>query len=41
MIDVKYSEIGTELTVIIEDKKMSCKVVEKPFYDPEKKIASS
>ena len=41
MIDVKYSEIGTELTVIIEDKKISCKVVEKPFYDPEKKIASS
>ena len=41
MIDVKYSEIGTELTVIIEDKKMSCKVVEKPFYDPKKKIASS
>ena len=41
MIDVKYSEIGTELTVIIEDKKISCKVVEKPFYDPKKKIASS
>ena len=41
MIKIEYSEIGTKLEVISNNDKLSGKVVEKPFYDPKKKIASS
>ena len=41
MINIEYSEIGTELDVKIGDKNFKTTVVEKPFYDPKKKIASS
>ena len=41
MVNIEYSEIGTELDVKIEDKNFKTTVVEKPFYDPKKKIASS
>jgi glycine cleavage system aminomethyltransferase T len=41
MVNIEYSEIGTELNVKIGDKNFKTTVVEKPFYDPKKKIASS
>ena len=41
MINIDYSEIGTELDIKIGDKNFKSIVVEKPFYDPKKKIASS
>ena len=41
MINIKYSEIDTELDVKIGDKSFKSIIVEKPFYDPKKKIASS
>ena len=41
MINIEYSEIGTELDVKIGDKNFKTNIVEKPFYDPKKKIASS
>ena len=41
MINIEYSEIGTELDVKIGDRNFKSIVVEKPFYDPKKKIASS
>jgi aminomethyltransferase len=41
MIEIAYSEIGAELTVKTNENQFNCKIVEKPFYDPKKKIASS
>jgi glycine cleavage system aminomethyltransferase T len=41
MINIEYSEIGTELDVKIGDKNFRSNIVEKPFYDPKKKIVSS
>ena len=41
MIKVNHSEIGNTLKVSINDAEISCIIVEKPFYDPKKKIASS
>jgi glycine cleavage system aminomethyltransferase T len=41
MINIEYSEIGKVLDVKIGDKNFKSIVVEKPFYDPKKKIASS
>jgi glycine cleavage system aminomethyltransferase T len=41
MIEIEQSEIGTKLEVITNEGKYNCEVVEKPFYDPKKKIASS
>ncbi|MDC0517531.1 glycine cleavage system protein T [Candidatus Pelagibacter sp.] len=41
MIEINHSEIGNNLKVLINDVKVNCMVVEKPFYDPKKKIASS
>ena len=40
MVDINFSDIGTELEILAENIKFDCKVVEKPFYDPKKKIAS-
>ena len=41
MIEINHSEIGNNLKVLIDDVKINCTIVEKPFYDPNKKIASS
>ena len=41
MIEIDYSEIGAELKVKTNENQFKCKIVEKPFYDPKKKIASS
>ena len=41
MMDIEFSEIGTKLDVKIRDTNFKSTVVEKPFYDPKKKIASS
>ena len=41
MIKVNHSEIGNTLKVSINDAEIDCIIVEKPFYDPKKKIASS
>ena len=41
MIEIAYSEIGTDLKVKTNENQFNCKIVEKPFYDPKKKIASS
>ena len=41
MIEIAHLEIGTELKANTNEGKFHCKVVEKPFYDPKKKIASS
>ena len=41
MINIEYSVTDTELDVKIGDKSFKSIIVEKPFYDPKKKIASS
>ena len=41
MVEIDNSEIGTELEVLTHDGNFSATVVQKPFYDPKKKIAIS
>ena len=41
MIETNYSELGNQLDVQTYEGKYSATIVEKPFYDPKKKIASS
>ena len=41
MVAINNSEIGTVLEVKMNDKIIKATVVEKPFYDPKKKLASS
>ena len=41
MVEINSSEIGNELKVTTNEGVFNCKIVEKPFYDPKKKIASS
>ena len=41
MISVEHSEIGNEFNVTNNEGMFDCVVVEKPFYDPKKKIANS
>ena len=41
MISVEHSEIGNEFKVTNNEGIFDCVVVEKPFYDPKKKIANS
>ena len=41
MVSVEQSEIGNEFQVTTNEGTFKCIVVEKPFYDPKKKIASS
>ena len=41
MIQINYSELGNQLDVQTHEGKYSATNVEKPFYDPKKKIASS
>ena len=41
MVDVNKSKIGNKLKVKTNNGEVNCIIVEKPFYDPKKKIASS
>jgi len=41
MVEIQQTEIGNKFEVISNEGKFNCTVVEKPFYDPKKKIASS
>ena len=41
MVEINSSETGNELKVTTNGGVFNCKIVEKPFYDPKKKIASS
>ena len=41
IVDINNSENGNNLKVIINNEEINSKVIEKPFYDPKKKIASS
>jgi aminomethyltransferase len=41
MVSVEQSEIGNELKVYTNEGIFNCKIVEKPFYDPKKKIVST
>jgi len=41
MVAREYAEIGTRLTVDMISETRNCVVVPKPFYDPNKSIASS
>ena len=41
MVSVEQSEVGNEFQVTTNKGTFNCIVVEKPFYDPKKKIASS
>ena len=40
-MEIDNSEIGNNLKVILNGNEINSKVIEKPFYDPKKKIASS
>ena len=40
LVDIDYSKIGLNHQVIIDNKKVDSIVIEKPFYDPKKEIAS-
>ena len=41
MMAIEQSKIGGKFKVKTNDSKFDCTIVEKPFYDPKKKIASS
>jgi glycine cleavage system aminomethyltransferase T len=41
MVEINFSGIGNEFKIKTNEGVFNCKVVEKPFYDPKKKIASS
>ena len=41
MIAIEYSKTGNKFKVKTNDSEFNCTIVEKPFYDPKKKIASS
>ena len=41
MVEINHSEIGNNLKVISDNKEINSTIIEKPFYDPKKKIASS
>lgn len=41
MIEINHSELGNQLDIETHEGKYSATIVEKPFYDPKKKIASS
>jgi aminomethyltransferase len=41
MIEINFSLIGTKLSVNINNKSFNSIIVEKPFYDPKKRIATS
>jgi aminomethyltransferase len=41
MIAIEYSKTGGKFKIKTNDSQFDCTIVEKPFYDPKKKIASS
>ena len=41
MVEIKQKEIGNKFEVMSNEGKFNCTVVEKPFYDPKKKITKS
>ena len=41
MVSIEHSEIGNKFQVTTNEGAFNCVIVEKPFYDPKKKIASS
>ena len=41
MVEINFSNIGTNLEVVTHEGNYNSTVVEKPFYDPKKKIANS
>ena len=41
MIDISYAELNNNFKVLDGANEINCSVVEKPFFDPKKKIASS
>ncbi len=41
MIEINHSKIGNILKVITNDNEINSTIIEKPFYDPKKKIASA
>ena len=41
MIDISYAELNNNFKVLDGTNEINCFVVEKPFFDPKKKIASS
>ena len=41
MVLKEVSEFGTELNVKILSKTVKATIVEKPFYDPKKKLAAN
>ena len=41
MITNEQSQIGNKLIVETSDKDVDAVIIEKPFYDPKKKIASA
>tara|TARA_B100000767_G_scaffold243867_1_gene241780 strand:+ start:179 stop:1318 length:1140 start_codon:yes stop_codon:yes gene_type:complete len=41
MIDIDFVDTGNKFEVLTGEMNFSCTIVEKPFYDPKKKIASS
>ena len=41
MIEIEQSKIGNKYKVKVNNNEFNCTIVEKPFYDPKKKIASS
>ena len=41
MVSIEHSEIGNKFQVITNEGAFNCVIVEKPFYDPKKKIANS
>ena len=41
MVSIDNSKVGTNCEVEMFTKKNKATIVEKPFYDPKKKIASS
>ncbi|MDC0061187.1 glycine cleavage system protein T [Candidatus Pelagibacter sp.] len=41
MVEINHSEIGNDLKIISDNKEINSTIIEKPFYDPKKKIASS
>jgi aminomethyltransferase len=40
MIEIKFSEIGSEFEISTNNVKCNCKIVEKPFFDPKKNKVS-
>ena len=41
MVSAENAEVGTELEVTMPQGKVTAQVVERPFFDPKKKIAAS